>query len=64
MPTLPTITITDQTVWNRLMAAFNGSQTEYRAWLKSCLIEKVRLTESQTAGAQAASDMDAGIPVT
>jgi predicted transcriptional regulator len=62
MPTLPTLNITNQAIWDRLFAAFNGDAAEYKEWLKAQLIEKVRQAESQSAGQQAAADMQQGIP--
>jgi len=38
MPTLPTMTVTDASLWTRLMAAFNADPVAYKSWLRSALI--------------------------
>lgn len=48
--TLPTITITDQATFDRLMAAFNSDPAAYKTWLRNAIkaevarreIEKIR----------------------
>lgn len=37
MPTLPTLNITNQSTWDRLLVAFNGDANLYLAWLKEQL---------------------------
>lgn len=39
--TLPTIQIANDTLANRALAAFNSDPAEYRAWLRSALVEEV-----------------------
>lgn len=47
MPTLPTLTITDPVVWNRLMAAFKGNEAEFKKWLKTALVQELESREAQ-----------------
>lgn len=59
MPTLPTLTVNDQAIWNRLLAAFNGSQTEYKAWLKESVVAEVKRREISALAAQQQAALDA-----
>lgn len=47
MPTLPTLTVTDQTLYQRLVAAFHSDPAEYKAWLKNALRDEVQRREAQ-----------------
>jgi hypothetical protein len=43
MPALPTLTITDQAKYDRVVAAFESSPARYKAWLRNALqIEVIR----------------------
>lgn len=53
MPTLPSISITDQAVWDRVFAAFDGSAPEYRNWLVRALREEVQRREAAIVMRQA-----------
>lgn len=47
MPQLPTITITDQAIWDRLFAAFHGDPLEYKRWLRAQLRMEVLRSEQE-----------------
>lgn len=63
MPNLPTITIADQAIWNRVYNAFGGDPVRYKEWLRKQLIEEVRRTEAVAAASQATTDLTTGIPI-
>lgn len=58
MPTLPSITINDQTKFDRIVAAFGNAET-YRAWLKQQIIDQVARVESQKILDQRDAEADA-----
>lgn len=53
MPNLPTVSINNQAIYDRLVAAFGNSADAYRAWLKEALTQEV-LHREQRALLQAA----------
>lgn len=59
MPALPTLNISDQTIYNRLVAAFNSSPAEYKSWLKQALRDEVISRETRTILAAAESQANA-----
>lgn len=58
MPTLPTLTINDQTKWDRLLAAF-GTAAAYKDWLRTALVREVQDREARKIriDAEAAADV-------
>lgn len=56
MPTLPTITINDTTIWNRVYNAFNGDPANYRQWLIQVIKAEVERRECQAIRDQAELD--------
>jgi hypothetical protein len=53
MPSLPTLNIADQVKWDRVFAAFNGSPTEYKAWLREAVRAEVERREVSAISASA-----------
>lgn len=47
MPTLPGLTINDQAVWDRVLAAFDNDIAKFKAWQKHSLQEYVQAQEAQ-----------------
>lgn len=54
MPTTPGLNIADPAVWNRVMAAFNNSQAEFKAWNKEAL--RIEVLRRETEGIQQQAD--------
>lgn len=59
MPTLPTLTINNQQVWDRVYAAFDGDPATYRAWLVARLKDEVQSRELAALREQAGAEQDA-----
>lgn len=59
MPNLPTVSIDDQTKWDRVFAAFNGSAADYKTWLVAAVKDEVMLREAKAIRAKAEADLDA-----
>lgn len=53
--TLPTLTIQNDTLAQRALAAFNSDPAEYRAWLRSALVDEVIRRENEPLKAQMAN---------
>lgn len=53
MPTLPTLTVNDQTIYDRLVAAFHSDPNEYKTWLKQALANEVQRREASSIISQA-----------
>lgn len=61
MPTLPTLTISDMAIWNRLLAAFNSDPAAYRDWLKKELAQYVLDYETNQQVAQRKTELTDGV---
>jgi hypothetical protein len=57
MPTLPTLTISNQAIWDRVFAAFHGDPAEYKTWLTKVLRAEVERREIAVITSQAEIDV-------
>ena len=59
--TLPTLTVTDTVVWNRLLAAFNSDPEVYKSWLKQELTDFVIQQENMKAAAVRRTEVESAV---
>lgn len=59
MPNLPTLSVTNTDTWDRLMAAFNESATDYKTWLREAVRAEVESRELQALQEAAQSTLQA-----